>query len=176
MPGGSEPGLLEDSARRARGIGADIVVRPPGTSVLSLSGAPMSWKYVDDAGAGSRTWRVATGIIMQPLGNSLTYVGGIDVPTFYRMSGGFTVRGRRPLPQPDDIIIDTYYARQNKVHVGEQDRRLLNQPWNVSGIFEAGMLSHLILPHRRRAGADVEHRQDQPGLSEGRPAGESSRR
>ena len=44
---GLSQGMLADSARRARGIGADIVVRPPGTSVLTLSGAPIPEKLVD---------------------------------------------------------------------------------------------------------------------------------
>src|SRR3954452_6854108 len=34
-------GLVEASATRTRGVGADIIVRPPGTSVLGLSSAPM---------------------------------------------------------------------------------------------------------------------------------------
>ena len=35
-------GTLDETARRARGVGADIVVRPPVTSVISLSSSPMS--------------------------------------------------------------------------------------------------------------------------------------
>ena len=74
---GVSQGLLEDSARRTRGIGADIVVRPPNTSVLSMSGAPMSWKYVETLAKVPHV-TVATGTIMQPLANSLTLVGGVD--------------------------------------------------------------------------------------------------
>lgn len=35
-------GTLDETARRARGVGADIVVRPPATSVMSRSSSPMS--------------------------------------------------------------------------------------------------------------------------------------
>src|SRR6188474_3445803 len=35
-------GLVEASATRNRGVGADIIIRPPGTSILGLSSAPMS--------------------------------------------------------------------------------------------------------------------------------------
>jgi putative ABC transport system permease protein len=141
---GVSEGLLQDSARRARGIGADIVIKPPGTSLLSLSGAPMSWKFVDRLDQEPHV-AVATGIIMQPLGNSLTYVAGIDVPSFLKMSGGFRFLEGGMFRRPDDIIIDTYYAQQTKAHVGSKIN-VLNRPWNVSGIFEAGVLSHLILP------------------------------
>jgi putative ABC transport system permease protein len=39
-------GTLDETARRARGVGADIVVRPPGTSVISLSSSPMNQDLV----------------------------------------------------------------------------------------------------------------------------------
>ena len=34
-------GTLDETARRARGVGADIVVQPPVTFVISLSSSPM---------------------------------------------------------------------------------------------------------------------------------------
>jgi putative ABC transport system permease protein len=141
---GVSQGLLEDSARRTRGIGADVVVRPANTSVLSLSGAPMEWKYVELVAKVPHV-TVATGTIMQPISNSLTLVGGIDVPSFYKMSGGFQFVQGGLFRNPNDIIIDTYYARQKNVHVG-QSIDLWGKKWNVSGIFEAGMLAHLVLP------------------------------
>src|SRR5690349_13995462 len=141
---GVSQGLLVDSARRTRGVGADIVVRPANTSVLSMSGAPMSWKYVETLAKVPHV-TVATGTIMQPLANSLTLVGGIDVPTFTRMSGGFRFVEGGLFRNPDDILIDTYYARQKNVHVGDYIEAL-NKRWRVAGIFEAGMLAHLILP------------------------------
>jgi putative ABC transport system permease protein len=35
-------GTLHATARRAQGVGADIVIRPVGSAILSLSSAPMS--------------------------------------------------------------------------------------------------------------------------------------
>jgi putative ABC transport system permease protein len=35
-------GTLHATARRAQGVGADIVVRPTGTAILSLSSSPIS--------------------------------------------------------------------------------------------------------------------------------------
>jgi len=39
-------GTLDETARRACGVGADIVVRPPASSIISLSSSPMSEKLV----------------------------------------------------------------------------------------------------------------------------------
>src|SRR5467141_503931 len=41
-------GMLDDNKQRQKGTGADIIVRPPGSSVLmGMSGSPMSEKYAD---------------------------------------------------------------------------------------------------------------------------------
>ena len=39
-------GTLDETARRALGVGADIIVRPPASSIISLSSSPMSEKLV----------------------------------------------------------------------------------------------------------------------------------
>ena len=67
------------------------------------------------------------------------------MPTFYKMSGGFQFVEGGLFRNPNDIIIDTYYARQKNVHVGRASNSGIKS-WNVSGIFEAGMLAHLVLP------------------------------
>ncbi len=43
---GLSNGLLEDSAQRAQGIGADIVVRAPSSSIISFSGGTLPAKLV----------------------------------------------------------------------------------------------------------------------------------
>src|ERR1700691_710173 len=39
-------GTLDATARRARGVGADIMIRPPGSSIIGLSTAPMSDHFI----------------------------------------------------------------------------------------------------------------------------------
>src|SRR5690348_34947 len=43
----------------------------------------------------------------------------VDVPQFDKMSGGFRFLQGAPPQAPDDLIVDEYYARQNKLHVGQ---------------------------------------------------------
>ena len=41
-------GMLNDSKQRTKGVGADVMVRPPGTSILTgFSGAPMPIRIAD---------------------------------------------------------------------------------------------------------------------------------
>jgi hypothetical protein len=79
---GLSQGMLADSARRARGIGADIMVRPPKTSVLTLSGAPLPEKLVDAIQQKPHV-ALAIGMIVH-LVTSVTYVNGIDLDGFNR--------------------------------------------------------------------------------------------
>ena len=142
---GLSHGMLEDSARRARGVGADILVRPPGTSLLTLSGAPLPEKLVDRLAQEPHV-TVALGAINQPF-KTPTFVTGIDLPTFNKMAGGFHYLEGGPLQGPDDVILDEYYARQLGTHAGAHVN-IINHDWRVSGVVQAGKLSHIIVPIR----------------------------
>jgi len=141
---GLSRGMLEDSARRERGIGADIIVRPPQTSVMTLSGAPIPEKLVDAIQRQPHV-ALAMGVIVHPV-TSVTFVSGIDMPRFNQMSGGFKYLEGGPFRGPDDLIVDEYYAQQHKLHAGDQVTDILNHRWHISGVVEGGKLAHLSVP------------------------------
>jgi len=143
---GLSRGMLEDSARRARGVGADIMVRPPGSSLLTLSGSPIPEKMVDFLRKQPGVAQ-ALGMVVHPV-SSATYVTGIDLREFNQMSGGFKFLQGGPFQGPDDIIIDDYYARQHKIHAGQQISDVLNHRWRVAGVVEGGKLARLVVPIR----------------------------
>jgi len=143
---GLSQGMLADSARRARGIGADIVLRPPGSSLLTLSGAPIPEKLVDVIQQKPHV-ALAIGMIVHPV-SSLTFISGIDLAQFNQMSGGYKYLEGGPFRNLDDIIVDEYYARQHKLHAGDIVTDILNHRWHVSGIVEGGKLGHLSVPMR----------------------------
>ena len=141
---GLSRGMLADSARRARGVGADIVVRPPKTSVLTLSGAPIPEKLIDRLQQQPHV-TLAIGMITHPV-SSATFITGINLDRFNQMSGGFKYLEGGPFQGPNDIIVDQFYARQNKVKAGDRITDVLNHPWRVSGVVEPGKLARLVLP------------------------------
>jgi putative ABC transport system permease protein len=143
---GLSQGMLADSARRARGIGADIMVRPPGTSALTLSGAPLPAKLVDAIQRQPHV-TLAIGMVAHLVGG-ISYVTGVDLDQFNRMSGGFKYLEGGPFQGPDDIIVDEYYAQQHKLHAGDRVTDILNHAWRVSGVAEGGKLAHLSVPMR----------------------------
>ena len=93
---GLSHGMMEDSQRRARGIGADIIVRPPRHLGVTLSGAPFpkSWS---DAIEQTAARRAGHRLIVHPVDQR--HFGQWDRSgTFNRMSGGFKFSRGRAVP------------------------------------------------------------------------------
>jgi putative ABC transport system permease protein len=135
---GVSHGTLDATARRARGVGADVIIRPPGSSVMSLSSAPILSALVPALAALPHV-QVATGVVVQPLAG-FDNMTGLDLAAFNRMSGGFRFLEGGPFRAPQDIIVDEYYARERKLHPGSSIV-LAGHTWNVAGIFESGKLT-----------------------------------
>jgi putative ABC transport system permease protein len=140
---GISRGMIVDSQRRMRGVGADVIVRPPGSSAISLSSAPITEKMV---GFIERQPHVAAavGTINYPVGG-VTVVTGVDLARFSRLNGGFVYLSGGPPRQPDDMLVDRYYARQHDLRVGSTVK-LMNRSWRVCGIIEEGKLARLVIP------------------------------
>lgn len=141
-------GLLEDNQERARGIGADVWVRPPGSSfAASLSGAPIPEKMVNFLEMQPHV-RLALGTVVVPVEGVTIGLTGVDLDKFNRMSGGLQFVQGGPPRAPNDIIVDQYYAAQKKLRVGSMLMLLGSHEWRVSGVFSSGKLARIILPIR----------------------------
>src|ERR1700750_2679125 len=110
-------GTLDATARRTRGVGADIIVRPPGSSVIGLSTAPMTDRLLAVLMKQPHV-TVATGTVVQPLAG-LDTITGLDLSSFDKMSGGFRFLQGGPFQNDDDILVDEYYAREHRLRVGD---------------------------------------------------------
>ena len=138
---GVSNGTLHESARRARGTGADILVRAPGASAaFTMSSSPMSDKFVDLLRQEPHI-TMATGTMVQPL-ELFDTITGLDMDQFSRMSGGFRFLQGGPPVEDTDMIVDEPYAREKQLHVGST-LSLISQQWHVSGIYEPGKLARI---------------------------------
>lgn len=129
-------GMLDDLGKRAQGTGADLMVRPPDSTVIGFNGN-MPEKIVNVVNAQPHV-AVATGALMQPIGG-IDYITGINLEEFDKMSGGFEFLSGGPFQHPDDLIVDDVYARSHKAHIGTVVD--LGKPWRVCGIVVAGKLT-----------------------------------
>jgi putative ABC transport system permease protein len=143
---GLSRGMLEDSKARARGVNADIWVKPPGASAISLSNASMPEKMLDQYFLKQPHVTRAAGTLVILIGGIST-VSGVDLPQFVALSGNFRYLQGGPFQGPDDIIIDQWYAQQQKKRAGDTVR-ILNHDWHVCGVVEPGKLSRLFVPLR----------------------------
>jgi putative ABC transport system permease protein len=139
---GLKDGLLNDLANRARGVGADIMVRPPSSSIITMSGG-MPAAIVTKIDQQPHV-TIATGVLQQAT-DLFNYVTGLDLAQFDQLSGGFRFVSGGPFQHPDDVMVDDFYATQNKLHVGDTIMQL-NRPWRVSGIYQPGMLTRVVVP------------------------------
>lgn len=97
-------GTLDGTARRARGVGADIMIRPPGSSILGLSTAPIS-DLLAGLVAKQPQVALATGTAIQPL-SGFDSITGLDLETFSKMSGGFHYLQGGPFKTDQDMLVD----------------------------------------------------------------------
>jgi putative ABC transport system permease protein len=139
-------GIMNDSKNRTAGIGADVIVQPPGSSFLAgISGAPVSVKVADII-AGMPHVRTVSPVIWQIVtGGGLEVIDGIDIATFQALGGPFQYLEGGPFQGADDVLVDDYIARQKNVKVGDT-MEILNHPFRVCGIVENGRGARKFVP------------------------------
>jgi putative ABC transport system permease protein len=143
---GLTTGLLHESAKRVEGVGADILVQPPGASMFfGLTQSPMPIKIGDRLAEIPRVAGVAPTLFQFNSSGGLNLIYGIDMESFNRVTGGFVYHAGGPFEQPYDILVDDWYAKANHVKVGGT-LNFLNHDFHVSGIVEHGKGARLFIP------------------------------
>ncbi|PYX29527.1 MAG: ABC transporter permease [Acidobacteria bacterium] len=139
-------GIMNDSKNRTAGIGADVIVQPPGSSFLAgISGAPVSVKIADVLRRMPHVKVVSPVIWQIATGGGLEVIDGIDLPSFEALGGPFQYVQGGPFQGPDDALVDDYVARQRHVKVGDT-MEILNHTFRISGIVENGRGARKFVP------------------------------
>ncbi len=139
-------GMLQDSRTRTAGIGADILVRPPGSSFIgAFSGAPMSVKIGNVLAQLPHVKSVAPVVTQVATSGSLEVIAGIDLPSYESMSSGFHYLAGGPFEGPYDVLVDDLFAKSKKAKVGESIE-ILNHKFRISGIVERGKGARKFIP------------------------------
>ena len=139
-------GMLDDSRNRQAGIGADIMVQPPNSSLLmGVSGAPVSVKVADKIMKLPHVVAVAPVVTQLSTAGVVEVIDGIDMDSFNAVSGGFRYISGGPFEGPDDIIVDDLFAASKHLKVGDTVETL-NHEFRISGIVEHGKGARKFLP------------------------------
>jgi putative ABC transport system permease protein len=141
---GFSVGLLNDSRARQAGIGADVIVLPPGSSnIVGITGAPAPVKIAEILGKLPHV-AVATPVLMQfSTAGAMQNIYGIDLKTYEAMRP-FTYLKGGPFHASDDILVDDIYAGSHHARIGDKVD-LLNHSFRITGIVAHGKGARLFL-------------------------------
>lgn len=138
-------GILNDSRERQAGIGADVIVMPPGSSfIVGLTGAPMSIKVGDILSKLPHVRAVAPVFTQVSTAGALEMIDGID-PKSYEALRPFRYLEGGPFQGPYDVLVDDVFARSKRVQEGDKIE-ILNHEFRVSGIVEQGKGARKFVP------------------------------
>src|SRR4030088_1765762 len=139
-------GSLQDTSTRTAGIGADVLVLPPGSSFIAgLTGAPMPIKIGDVLAKLPHVKSVAPVITQLTSAGTLEIIAGIDLPSYESMSAGFHYLEGGPFQGPYDVLVDDLFAKSKHARVGETIE-ILNNKFRICGIVERGKGARKFVP------------------------------
>jgi putative ABC transport system permease protein len=131
-------GMLNDARARNRGIGADVIVQPPGSSVIGqISGAPVSIKVADVLRKLPHVAVVAPVVSQLNTSGAVELIYGIDLKSYEALGGPFRFLAGGPFTGPNDVIIDDFIATSQHRQVG-QSMTVLNHKFRICGVVEHG--------------------------------------
>jgi putative ABC transport system permease protein len=143
---GLTSGMLQETAKRIEGIGADVMVQAPSSQMfLVMSGSPMPTKIGEKLQELKYVQYVTPAFLQFNSQGGIETVWGIDPVTFREVSNGFVFLQGHDMEGPDDILVDDWEAKAKKINVGDTFP-LLNHDWKVVGIVEHGKAGRLFVP------------------------------
>ena len=139
-------GMLNDAKNRQAGIGADIMVQPPNSSLLmGVNGAPVSIKLADRLRKLDHVVAVSPVVAQLNTAGSVEVIDGIDLQSFEAVGGPMRYIAGGPFQGPDDILVDDYVAAAQKLKVGESIETL-NHTFRIAGIVDHGRGARKFVP------------------------------
>jgi len=142
---GLTSGILSDWRARAEGVGADIIVQPPNSSIFfSFSSAVIPQSQVARIEKVAGIDEVAPVVVVVDTA-TLGVIYGIDYARFNGLSEGFKFLAGGAFTGPDDVIADDLAAQARKLTVGS-NVSLMNRNFRVSGIVVHGKGARFFVP------------------------------
>ncbi len=143
---GLTSGMVQETAKRIEGVGADVMLQPPSASVfLAFSGAPMPIRIGERLQQLKYVQAVAPVLLQFNATGGIDVLYGIDPASFRAVSGGFVFLQGHDMMGPDDILVDDIAARSKGIAVNST-YRLLEHDFHVAGIVEHGKGARIFLP------------------------------
>ena len=142
---GLTSGVVAEWGKRVEGVGADVLVQPPNSSIFfAFSSAVMQESLGEEISRLPDVDEVApTLIVSDP--KTLMIVYGIDYKRFNALSQGFFFRAGRPFGATYEAIADDIVAQTRHLKVGDTVT-LVNHEFTVCGIVAHGKGARFFIP------------------------------
>ena len=149
---GLTSGVISEWGKRVEGVGADLLVQPPNSSIFfSFSSAVMPESLANQiAKLPSVDEAAPTLVVSDP--KTLIIIYGIDYKRFNALSQGFIFRAGRPFEGGDEALADDVIAQTRHVQVGDTVN-LVNHPFKIVGIVAHGKGARYFIP--LKTGQDI---------------------
>lgn len=142
---GLTSGVVSEWGKRVEGVGADIMVQPPNSSIFfAFSSAVMPESLTAQIEKLPGVDEVAPTLILMDQKNFVV-VYGIDYKRFNALSRGFLYRDGGPFTSPDEALADDIVAQSRHLKVGDTIS-LLNHTFRISGIVAHGKGARFFIP------------------------------
>ncbi len=142
---GLTSGVVSEWGKRVEGVGADIMVQPPNSSIFfAFSSAVMPESLGDQIEKLPGVDEAAPTLILMDQKN-FAMVYGIDYKRFNGLSRGFLYRDGGPFSSPDEALADDVIAQARHLKVGDTIT-ILNRSFRISGIVAHGKGARFFIP------------------------------
>jgi putative ABC transport system permease protein len=138
-------GVVNEWGRRVEGVGADLLVRPPNSSIFFAFSSATLPDSVGEKIAQLPGVKTVAPVEVLVETRKLDMVYGIDYGSFTHLSDGFRFLAGGPFRGPDDVIVDNIRARTHHLRVGEH-LTVLNHNFTICGIVQSGKGARLFIP------------------------------
>jgi putative ABC transport system permease protein len=143
---GMTSGVVSDWAKRVEGVGADILVQPPHSSIFLALTTPVMQESLGDQIAQLRGVDQVAPVLVAADTRTLEVVYGIDYASFNALSAtGFHFIAGHPFSGPDDAMVDDLKAQSKHLKLGDKIT-LLGHEFTVCGIVASGKGARCYMP------------------------------
>ena len=133
---GLTSGMLQETAKRIEGIGADIMVQPSSSSIfIGFSGAPMPVKIADKISELRYVEYVTPALLQFNTSGGVETIWGIDPESFRQVSNGFVFQQGHDMEGPT-----AKHVKLGDIYT------VLNHDWRITGIVEHGKAGRIFVP------------------------------
>jgi putative ABC transport system permease protein len=143
---GMTSGVITEWAQRVEGVGADILIQPPNSSIFLALTSPVMQESLRDRIAALKSVDEVSPVLVAADTRGLDLIYGIDYASFNALSAnGFRFLRGQAFSGPNDAIVDDLKADSKKLNVGDKVF-LLGHEFSISGIVYHGRGARYYIP------------------------------